>query len=45
MRLLVIFVMVVMLSGCSAMLIGGSAESDKRNDCTEQEKEAEKRGC
>jgi uncharacterized protein YceK len=45
MRLLALLVMIFALSGCSAMLIGGSAESEKRSDCTEQEKEAGKRGC
>jgi len=38
-------VMVFALSGCTAMLVSGSAESEKPSDCTESEKEAEKRGC
>jgi uncharacterized protein YceK len=45
MRLIVLLVIAFMLSGCSAMLVGGSAESEKRSDCTESEKEAEERGC
>lgn len=45
MRMIFLIVIAFVLSGCSAMLVSGSAESDKRGDCTEQEREAEKRGC
>lgn len=45
MRLIVLLVVVSVLSGCSAMLLSGSAESERRSDCTETEKEAQKRGC
>ena len=45
MRIIVILVMMFALSGCTAMLVSGSAESEKPSDCTESEKEAEKRGC
>ncbi len=45
MRLIVILVMMFALSGCTAMLVSGSAESEKPSDCSESEKEAEKRGC
>jgi uncharacterized protein YceK len=45
MRIIVLLVAASMLSGCSAMLLSGSAESERRSDCTETEKEAEKRGC
>jgi uncharacterized protein YceK len=45
MRLIVIFVVAFLMSGCSAMLMSGSAESEKRSDCTKEEREAEKRGC
>ena len=45
MRLIVIFITAFLLSGCSALLVSGSAESEKRSDCTEEEREANKRGC
>ena len=45
MRFIVLLVIATMLSGCSAMLLSGSAESERRSDCTETEKEANKRGC
>ena len=45
MRLIVIFIIGSLLAGCSALLVSGSAESEKRSDCTEEEREAEKRGC
>jgi uncharacterized protein YceK len=45
MRLTVLIVTVFLLSGCSAMLLGGSAETEKRSDCTEKEREAQKDGC
>jgi len=45
MRLIIVLVMMFTLSACSAMLVSGSAESEKRDDCTESEREAEKRGC
>ncbi len=45
MRIIVLLVTALLLTGCSAMLLGGSAETDKRSDCTESEREAEKRGC
>ncbi len=45
MRLIVILILFLGLSGCSAMLMSGSAEHERPNDCTESEKEANKRGC
>lgn len=45
MRLLVLLVMIVALSGCTAMLVGGSADSGGADNCSESEKEATKRGC
>ncbi len=45
MRLFVLVAMLFMLSGCTAMLVSGSAESEQGGDCTESEKKAEKRGC
>ena len=45
MRLIVLLLVASMLSGCSAMLLSGSAESERRSDCTETEKEAQQRGC
>jgi len=45
MRILILLVMMLSFSGCTAMLVSGSAESDKHDECTDSEKEAEKRGC
>jgi uncharacterized protein YceK len=45
MRILVLLAMMSALSGCTAMMVGGSAESGKPAECSESEKEAEKRGC
>ncbi|MDH3407891.1 MAG: hypothetical protein OEN51_00810 [Gammaproteobacteria bacterium] len=45
MRLLVLLVMIVTLSGCTAMLVGGAADSGGQDNCSESEKEAQKRGC
>ena len=45
MRLTVLVILVLGLSGCSAMLMSGSAEHERPSDCTESEKEANKRGC
>ena len=45
MRILVLLVMMLAFSGCTAMLVGGSAESEQQSECTESEKEAEKSGC
>ena len=45
MRLIVLIVMLTALSGCSAMLMSGSAEHERPSDCTESEKEANERGC
>jgi len=45
MRLLAMLVMIVTLSGCTAMLVGGSADSGGQENCSESDKEAQKRGC
>lgn len=45
MRFIVLLVTALLLTGCSAMLLSGSAETEKRSDCTESEREAEKSGC
>ena len=45
MRKIVLLVTVLLLTGCSAMLLSGSAETEKRSDCTESEREDGKRGC
>jgi len=45
MRILVLLIIAYTLSGCSAMLLSGSAENQKADDCTESDKEAHKRGC
>ncbi len=45
MRIITLLVMMFALSGCTAMLVGGGAESGKQDECTESEREAEKSGC
>jgi hypothetical protein len=45
MRILILLAMMFALSGCTAMLVGGEAESGKQDECSESEKEAEKGGC
>ena len=45
MRLTVLVVVALLLSGCSSMLLSGSAETEQRKDCTENEREAKKDGC
>jgi hypothetical protein len=45
MRILALLVLIITLSGCTAMLVGGSAEGNKSDECSEREKEAEKSGC
>jgi len=45
MRILILLAMLLAFSGCTAMLVTGSAESEKQSECTESEKEAEKSGC
>jgi len=45
MRLLILLVMMLAFSGCTAMLVSGGAETQKQSECTESEKEAEKSGC
>jgi len=45
MRILTLLVLLFALSGCTAMLVSGGAESSKQDECTENEKEADKSGC
>jgi len=45
MRILIVLVMMFAFSGCTAMLVSGSAESGTQDECSESEKEAEKGGC
>jgi len=45
MRILALLVLIITLSGCTAMLVSGSAEGKKSDECSEREKEAEKSGC
>ena len=45
MRLAVLILIFLALSGCTAMLVGGGAESQKTQECTKSEIEAQKRGC
>jgi len=45
MRIATFLVMMFALSGCTALLVGGGAESTTQDECTESEREAEKSGC
>jgi len=45
MRLPVLILIMLAISGCTAMLVSGGAESGKKQECTKSEIEAEKRGC
>ena len=45
MRILLALTMILALSGCTAMLLGASADGGSSSECSESEKEAEKRGC
>ena len=45
MRLPILLLVLMAISGCTAMLVGGGAESEKQQECTKSEIEAEKRGC
>ena len=45
MRIITLLVLMFALSGCTAMLVSGGAESSKQDECTESEEEAEKSGC
>ena len=45
MRILTSLVLAILLSGCTAMLVGGSADTGKQSECSESDKEAGKRGC
>lgn len=45
MRLLVLLVMTTVLSGCSAMLLSGSADSNSQNECEQNDKKEQGREC
>jgi hypothetical protein len=45
MRIIKLLVLMIALSGCTAMLVSGGAESSKQDECTESQKEANKSGC
>ena len=45
MRIITLLVLMFALSGCTAMLVSGGAESSQQDECTESEREAEKSGC
>jgi len=44
MRILVSLVMILLLSGCTALLVGGSATTD-RTECEESDKKEQGREC
>jgi hypothetical protein len=45
MRIVTLLLLMFALSGCTAMLVSGGAEGSKQDECTENQKEAEKSGC
>ena len=45
MRLLATFLVLLMLSGCTAMLVSGSATTDAPTECEEGETKDKKREC
>jgi len=45
MRIMVILMMLFALSGCTALLVSGEADSGEQSECTQSDKEAEKSGC
>ena len=45
MRIVTLLVIILALSGCTAMLVSGGAESGKQDECAESQEEAEKSGC
>ena len=45
MRLLVSIAAILLLTGCTAMLVSGSGSYDKSAECEETEKEGAKREC
>lgn len=45
MRIITLLVMMFALSGCTALLVSGGAESSTQDECSESDKEAEKSGC
>jgi len=45
MRLLATFLVLLMLSGCTAMLVSGSATTDTASECEKGETKDQKREC
>jgi hypothetical protein len=45
MRIAILLVMMVALSGCTAMLVSGGADKSTQDECTESQKGANKSGC
>lgn len=45
MRSLLLLVTIVMLSGCSAMLLGGSGTYSEPDECEQNDEEENKREC
>jgi len=45
MRILGLLVTLLLLSGCSAMLVGGSATAGKADECQESERKEDGREC
>ena len=45
MRLLASFLVLLMLSGCTAMLVSGSATTDTASECEKGETKDQKREC
>ena len=45
MRLLAFLVVLLLLSGCTAMLVGGSATTETPSDCEKSDTKDQKREC
>ncbi len=45
MRILLTFMLLIMLSGCTAMLLGGSATTERPSECEQDQEQGSKRDC
>ena len=45
MRIVLVLSIMLLLSGCTGMLVGGSASADRSQDCQDTEREEDGREC
>ena len=45
MRILALLAALILMTGCTAMLVGGSATADKPDECQETERKDREREC